>query len=74
MSQEGFFVFVMQARKGHMVLETLPDRRASYVDFSGLPVELEALKDLASDPLVGFKTSAARNDAGEQLRNFTSGR
>ena len=67
---------MLNERKRDMVLvmETLPDRRAGYVDFSELPVELAALKQVALDPLVGFKTSAARNEADEQLPDFSDER
>jgi hypothetical protein len=74
-SEDGLFVFVINARDDHdvLVIQTLPDRRASYVDFSALPVDVETLKQLVTDPLVGFETSAARNDAGERLRDFSEG-
>lgn len=72
-STRGFFVFVGHERDDEVVLviETLESRKKSYVDLSGLPVDLRILKEIATDPLVGFRTSPEMNRTGAETPQFS---
>lgn len=73
-SEHGFFVFVVNFRDGEVVfvMEELDSREPSYLDLTELPVDVEVLKDIATDPYVGVKTTAELNDAGQDLPELGS--
>lgn len=71
-SEEGFFVFSGNVRDEEtvLVIESLETREPSYLDLSGLPVDRAVLEEIASDPSVGMRVSAAQNAAGRELVGF----
>lgn len=55
-------------RRGHyivLVSEILPTREKALVEMTGLPVPVEVLKAIATDPRVGPRTTPALNRAGK---------
>lgn len=72
-SEHGFYVYVSHYRPQEIVLvfEELGSRKPSYIDLTGLPVDLKVLKQIAVDPLVGSRTTHQMNEAGSQLSDFS---
>lgn len=69
----GFVLFVVNFRDDDEVvvaMEQLPTRDAEYLEMTGLPVGVDVLVDIVTDPLVGFETTAELNAAGERIAGF----
>jgi hypothetical protein len=70
---EGFVLFVVNFREDDevvLVMQQLPSRKAEYLDMTGLPVDVDVLVEIVTDPLVGFETTPELNAAGEQIEGF----
>lgn len=50
-----------------MAMEDVPSRKRHHVDMTRLPVDVQVLEAIVTDPMVGRHTSPELNDAGEDL-------
>ena len=70
--KKGLVASVFHIRDDYLVLvtEDVPTRKSHYVDMTRLPLDVTVLEEIATDPLVGTRTSPELNDAGKQLKGF----
>ena len=64
----GLVAYVGHLRQDHVVLvmETVSSRKPGYVDLTQLPLDVSVVEEIATDPLVGTRTSPELNAAGGQ--------
>jgi hypothetical protein len=67
--RRGFIAMVAHLRDDEavLVMEELPSRDPHLVDLTRLPVDVDVLEEIATDPLVGTRTSPELNAAGREL-------
>ena len=65
---KGFSADVMHRRERSLVLvsEVLPTRKKAFVEMTHLPVPVEVLEAIATDPRVGPRTTPELNRAGKR--------
>lgn len=69
----GFVLMVLNFREDDEVvlaMQQLPTREAEYLAFAELPVPVDVLAEIVTDPLVGFETTPELNAAGERIEGF----
>ena len=65
----GFMAYVIHYRDDQlvMVMESLDSRARHLVQLERLPVDVAVLEEIATDPLVGVRTSPELNQAGREI-------
>lgn len=70
--RKGLVAYVVNFRDdyGVLVMENVSSRQPHYVDLTRLPLDVTVLEEIATDPMVGTRTSPDLNDAGKDLKGF----